>query len=71
MKTFIFPLCIMLGMTGFSFANDCANGFCSRPVERVLSSTKVVTKEIVRVPRRVISGCVNGRCNSRVVNRVR
>jgi hypothetical protein len=71
MKMFIFSICIMLSMTGFSFASNCVNGFCSRPVGRIVSSTRVVAKEIIQTPRRVVSNCVNGRCNSRVVNKTR
>ena len=71
MKNFILSVLFVVGMTGFSFGNDCANGFCNRPSDRVLLTTKSVAKEVVRVPRRVVSGCVNGRCHSRSVTRVR
>jgi hypothetical protein len=71
MKNFVLSTLIVLGMTGFSFGGECTNGFCTRPVARVLSSTKTVVKEVVKVPRRIVSGCVNGRCNSHSVTRIR
>lgn len=71
MKTFTICCVAIVGLTGFSFGGDCTHGFCNRPVARVLSSTKTVTKEVVRVPRQTLGNCVNGRCNSRSVTRVR
>jgi hypothetical protein len=71
MKNFVLATLIVLGMSGFSFGGDCANGFCNRPVGRVLVATKTVVKETVRVPRRIVSACVNGRCNSRTATRVK
>lgn len=62
---------VILSLTGFTFAGDCTNGFCNRSSGRVLLATKTVTKEVVRLPRKVVSGCVNGKCNSRSVTRVR
>lgn len=62
---------VFLGLTGFSFGGDCTNGLCNRPSGRILSATKTVVKEVVKLPRRVVNGCVNGRCNSRPVTRVR
>ena len=53
-------------LTGFSFGGDCANGFCKRPSGRVLSTTKSVVKEAVKVPSRVVTTL-----NSRRVTRVR
>jgi hypothetical protein len=58
-------------LSGFSFGGECTNGVCTRPSGRVLSTTKTVVKEVVKVPRRIVSGCVNGRCHSRSVTRVR
>jgi hypothetical protein len=63
MKNFVLTILVVLGMTGFSFGGDCANGFCNRPAGRVLGATKTVTKSVVQTPRRIVSGCVNGRCN--------
>lgn len=71
MKSFMIAVLLLSGMAGFSFGGDCTNGFCNRPAGRVLSSTKTITKEVVRVPRQVLGNCVNGRCNSRSVTRVR
>lgn len=70
MNKFVMTIVAFIGLTGFSFAGDCTHGFCNRPSGRVLSATKTVTKEVVRLPRRVVSGCVNGRCHSRSVTRV-
>lgn len=53
-------------LSGFSFGGDCTNGFCNRPSGRVLSTTKSVVKEVVRVPSRVVTTL-----NSRRVTRVR
>lgn len=63
MKNILLSFVCVCGLTGFSFAGDCTNGFCNRPTGRVLSATKTVTKEVVRVPRRIVSGCVNGKCH--------
>lgn len=71
MKNYFYVPMLMVALSGFSFAGDCANGFCNRPSGRVLGATKTVVREVVRLPRRVVSGCVNGRCNSRSVTRVR
>jgi hypothetical protein len=67
MKTITTAVALFVGLTGFSFGGDCANGFCNRPSGRVLS----VTKEVVRLPRRVVTGCTNGKCTSRSVTRIR
>ena len=53
-------------LTGFSFGGDCANGFCKRPSGRVLSTTKSVVREVVRMPSKVVNNP-----NSRRVTRVR
>ena len=52
---------IFVGLTGFSFGGDCTKGFCNRPSGRIVSATK----EVVKVPPRVVSKCVNGKCNIR------
>ena len=62
---------LILSLTGFSLAGECTNGLCNRQSGKVLSATKTVTKEVVRLPHKVVNGCVNGRCNSRSVTRVR
>lgn len=66
MKTALFASLVFFGLTGFSFGGDCTNGFCNRPSGRVLSTTKSVVKEVVRVPRGVVTTL-----NSRRVTRVR
>jgi len=66
MKNYIFASLVFFGLTGFSFGGDCTNGFCNRPSGRVLSTTKSVVKEVVRVPSRVVTTL-----NSRRVTRVR
>lgn len=71
MKYFAIFFVTVVGLSGFSFGGDCTSGFCNRPAGRVLSATKTITKEVVRVPRRVVSGCTNGKCTSRSVTRVR
>lgn len=71
MKNFMIAVVLLSGMAGFSFGGDCANGFCNRPAGRVLSSTKTITKEVVRVPRQTLDNCVNGKCYSRYRTRVR
>lgn len=70
MKNFVLTVLVVLGMTGFSFGGDCINGVCNRPAGRVLGATKTAAKAAVQTPRRIVSGCVNGRCN-RVVNKTK
>lgn len=62
---------LILSLTGFSLAGECTHGLCNRPSGRTLLTTKTITKEVVRLPRKVVNGCVNDRCNSRSVIRVR
>jgi len=71
MKNFALSVLIILSMTGFSFAGECTNGLCNRPAERIVAPSKVVAKEVVKTPRRIVSGCLNGKCNSKSVVRVR
>jgi len=66
MKTALFASLVFFGLTGFSFGGDCTNGFCNRASGRVLSTTKSVVKEAVKVPSRVVTTL-----NSRRVTRVR
>lgn len=63
MKNFMIVFVAFIGLTGFSFGGDCTSGFCNRPSGRVLSATKSVAREVVRLPRKVVSKCVNGRCH--------
>ena len=71
MKNYVFTSLVFFGLTGFSFGGDCTNGLCNRASGRVLSSTKSVVREVVRLPRKVVNGCTNGKCSSRSVTRVR
>ena len=61
MKNFVIASMIFVGLTGFSFGGDCTKGFCNRPSGRIVSATK----EVVKVSPRVVSKCVNGKCNIR------
>jgi hypothetical protein len=71
MKYYFYVPMLVLSLTGFSWASDCTNGFNNRPACRLLSATKATTQEVVRVTRKAVSNCVNGKCNSRPVTRVR
>jgi hypothetical protein len=71
MKNFMITTLFFIGMTGFSFGGNCANGFCNRPSGRIVAAPKTITKEVVKVPRRIVSGCVNGKCNSKSVVKVK
>ena len=66
MKNYVFASLVFFGLTGFSFGGDCTQGFCNRLSGRVLSSTKSVVREVVRVPGKVVTSL-----NSRRVTRVR
>lgn len=63
MKNIVMTFVCFCGLTGFSFAGDCTHGFCNRPVGRVLSATKTTVKRVVTAPRKIVSWCVNGKCN--------
>ena len=65
MKYVAFMVVAVCGLSGFSFGSDCTNGFCSRPLSSVLSSSRTVVRSVVRVPRVVVSGCLNGKCSHR------
>lgn len=71
MKNFIIALMLVVGFSGFSMAGDCVNGSCSVQPRRVVTVTKNVVRETVRLPRRVVTGCTNSSCYSRTVTRVR
>jgi hypothetical protein len=72
MKNIVMALMLMLGFATVSFAGECANGTCKvvQP-RRVVTTTKTVVRETVKLPRRVVTGCTNGTCSSRTVTRVR
>lgn len=66
MKNIIASVVVLCCLTGFSFGGDCTNGFCNRASGRVLSTTKSVVREAVKVPGRVVTTL-----NSHRVTRVR
>ena len=70
MKSALLAIMLVLGFSSFSNASNCSNGTCSAAPRRVVTVTKNVVRETVRLPRRVLGACVNGVCN-RTVNRVR
>lgn len=70
MKNIIVALVLVCGMINFSHAGECASGVCVQP-RKVVTVTKNVVRETVRLPRRVITGCNNGTCRSRSVTVVR
>lgn len=70
MKNVVFALMLVIGFASLSYAGNCSNGTCTAPPRRVVTVTKNVVRETVRLPRRVLGSCVNGSC-SRTVTRVR
>lgn len=70
MKNVVFALMLVIGFASLSYAGNCSNGTCAAPSRRVVTVTKNVVRETVRLPRRVLGSCVNGSC-SRTVTRVR
>lgn len=70
MKNIITALVLVCGMINISYAGECVAGVCVQP-RKVVTVTKNITRETIRLPRRVASGCVNGSCRSRVVTVVR
>lgn len=71
MKKFVIATMLVLGMGSLSYAGECANNRCTVQPRRVVTVTKNVVRETVRLPRRVVSGCVNGVCRTRNVTVVR
>jgi hypothetical protein len=70
MKNIIIAAVLAFGLVGSSYAGECANGICVQP-RRVVTVTKSVVRETVRLPRRVYNSCTNGVCRSRSVTVVR
>jgi len=70
MKNVILGLTLMFTFIGFANGGECVSGYCVQP-RKVVTVTKNVVRETVRLPRRVISGCTNGSCRSRTVTVVR
>lgn len=71
MKKFVIATMLVLGMGSLSYAGECAGNCCAIQPRRVVTVTKNVVRETVRLPRRVVSGCVNGVCRTRNVTVVR
>ena len=75
MRNLSLSILIVAGLAGFSFGGDCPNGLCNRPSNAAPAPSKVVQKEIVKVPAAPlpkVNSCPNGKCyRSRRVIRVR
>lgn len=70
MKNVLIAAVLAFGLVGVSYAGECNSGVCVQP-RKVVSVTKTVVSETVRLPRRVVTGCTNGVCRSRSVTVVR
>lgn len=70
MKNCFLALLFIFSASSLSYAGECNNGYCVQP-RKVVTVTKSVVRETVRLPKRVVSGCVNGVCRSRNVTVVR
>lgn len=63
---------VVLLSSGVSFAGECGPAGCLVAAPRkVVTFSKTVVRETVRLPRRVVTGCTNGVCRSRNVTVVR
>lgn len=70
MKNVILGLVLMFTFIGFANGGECVSGRCFQP-RKVVTVTKSITRETVKFPRRLVSGCTNGVCRSRSVTVVR
>jgi len=70
MKNIIIAASLAFGLFGVSYGGECNNTTCTQP-RKVVTLTKNVVREVVRLPRRVYNGCTNGVCRSRSVTIVR
>lgn len=70
MKNILIAAVLAFGLVSVSYAGECNSGVCVQP-RKVVSVTKTVVRETVRLPRRVVTGCTNGVCRSRSVTVVR
>jgi hypothetical protein len=70
MKNIIVAMVLALGLVSISNAGECTNGVCVQP-RKVVSVTKTVVRETVRLPKRLHNSCANGVCRSRNVTVVR
>lgn len=57
MKNIVLTLMLVFGFAGFSYAGECANGVCTRPVRKVVN----VTREVVVAPVRAVVAVVTPR----------
>lgn len=70
MKNIIIAASLIIGLFSVSYGGECNSGACVTP-RRVVTVTKSVVRETVRLPRRVYNSCSNGFCRSRSVTVVR
>jgi hypothetical protein len=70
MKNVIIAMVLAFGLVGVSNAGECNSEVCNQP-RKVVSVTRTVVRETVRLPRRVVNSCTNGVCRSRSVTVVR
>lgn len=71
MKNILFVLLAVCSVSTFAFGGECNNGACYSQPRKVVTSTRTVVREVIKLPRRVVTGCANGSCYSRTVTRVR
>jgi hypothetical protein len=70
MKNIIIAALLVFGLVGLSYAGECNGNSCVQP-RRVVSVTKTVVRETVRLPKKIVTGCTNGVCRNRTVTVVR
>lgn len=70
MKNIIIAAGLVVGLFSVSHGGECTGSVCVQP-RRVVTVTKSVVRETVRLPRRVYNTCTNGFCRSRNVTVVR
>jgi hypothetical protein len=70
MTKFILSLIVIFSFCTTTSAGECTSGSCVQP-RKVVSVTKNVVRETVRLPKRVYNNCTNGVCRSRNVTVVR
>ena len=71
MKNILFVLFAMITLSTFAFGGECNNCVRLSQPRKVVTSTRTVVRETVKLPRRFVNGCVNGSCYSRTVTKVR
>lgn len=70
MKNMILALIVCFGSGSLSIAGECVGNSCVQP-RKVVTVTKSVVRETVRLPKRLLNSCTNGSCRSRSVTVVR